>query len=297
EWLEAFDVLTNNGVEARTSEAPIMAAFETRKQAVALLHELRRINESGLHIAYAAFEGDELRAQMPQLSANAAAGIRLDGQRYIDPGAFTNALADSVRARGGEIRTGFRVTGITTERGGHVVRSGAGDAIKADAVVLATGAWLNQLGKDLGVRTRVQAGRGYSFTVPTDEPVPNPLYLAAVRVACTPYQGKLRVAGTMEFRDADAPLFEQRVEAIIKSARPLMTGVHWEERHDTWVGARPVTPDGKPLVGATRVPGVYVAGGHGMWGVTHGPATGRMLAEQITTGKTSAILREFDPTR
>src|SRR5690606_33937203 len=131
ECLEAFDVLTNNGVEARTIEAPIMAAFETRKQAVALLHELRRINESGLHIAYAAFEGDELRAQMPQLSANAAAGIRLDGQRYIDPGAFTNALADSVRARGGEIRTGFRVTGITTERGGHVVRSGAGDAIKA----------------------------------------------------------------------------------------------------------------------------------------------------------------------
>ncbi|MGI5267716.1 NAD(P)/FAD-dependent oxidoreductase [Nonomuraea sp. CA-218870] len=297
ECLEAFDVLTGNGVEAPTIEAPIMAAFGTPKQAVALLHELRRINDSGLEIRYAAFEGDELRAQMPQLSANATAGVRLDGQRYIDPGAFTHALADAVTARGAEIRSGFRVTGVTTEAGGLVVRSGGGDAVKADAVVLATGAWLNQLGKDWGVRTPVKAGRGYSFTVPTDEPVPSPLYLPAVRVACTPYQGKLRVAGTMEFRDPDAPLFERRVEAIIRSARPLMTGVHWEERTDTWVGPRPVTPDGKPLVGRTNVPGVYVAGGHGMWGVTHGPATGRMLAEQITTGKTSTILREFDPVR
>jgi D-amino-acid dehydrogenase len=175
--------------------------------------------------------------------------------------------------------------------------SDTGESLTADAVVLATGAWLNQLGKAWGVRTPVRAGRGYSFTVPTDEPVAGPIYLPAVRVACTPYQGKLRVAGTMEFRDADAPLYQRRVEAIIASARPLLSGVSWEERTDTWVGPRPVTPDGRPLVGATAVPGIYVAGGHGMWGFTHGPATGRMLAERITTGKLSAALREFDPTR
>jgi D-amino-acid dehydrogenase len=189
------------------------------------------------------------------------------------------------------------VSDVRAEAGGHTVVSDTGESLRADAVVLATGAWLNQLGKRWGVRTPVRAGRGYSFTVPTDEPVPGPIYLPAVRVACTPYQGKLRVAGTMEFRDADAPLHQRRVEAIIASARPLLSGVSWEERTDTWVGPRPVTPDGRPLVGATAVPGIYVAGGHGMWGFTHGPATGRMLAERITTGKSSAALREFDPTR
>jgi D-amino-acid dehydrogenase len=44
-------------------------------------------------------------------------------------------------------------------------------------------------------------------------------------------------------------------------------------------------------------PGVFVAGGHGMWGLAHGPITGRLLAEHITTGKQPAALRPFDPLR
>ncbi|EUA26759.1 D-amino-acid dehydrogenase small subunit domain protein [Mycobacterium intracellulare] len=40
---------------------------------------------------------------------------------------------------------------------------------------------------------------------------------------------------------------------------------------------------------------MYVAGGHGMWGLAHGPVTGRLLAEQITTGKQPQALAEFDP--
>ncbi|MFJ2029043.1 NAD(P)/FAD-dependent oxidoreductase [Streptosporangium sp. NPDC087985] len=297
ECLEAFDVLTSNGVEAPTVEAPIMAAFENQRQAVGLLHELQRINQSGLEIKYTAFEGDDVGKQAPQLSPRARAGIRLDGQRYIDPGEFTRSLARAVVARGATIRSGFRVTDVRSGVDGHTVLSSEGDSVRADAVVLATGAWLNGLGKEWGVRVPVRAGRGYSFTVPTDEPVPSPIYLPAVRVACTPYQGKLRVAGTMEFRGPDDPLYQRRVDAIIASAQSLLTGVSWEERTDTWVGPRPVTPDGRPLIGATHTPGRFVAGGHGMWGITHGPITGRMLAEQIVTGKQPAALRDFDPTR
>ena len=80
-----------------------------------------------------------------------------------------------------------------------------------------------------------------------------------MRVACTPYQGGLRVAGTMEFRDADAPLDEKRIEAVVRSTRPLLSGVDWQRRHHEWVGGRPVTPDGLPLIGASRMPGAFVA--------------------------------------
>ncbi|MFC4061207.1 NAD(P)/FAD-dependent oxidoreductase [Planomonospora corallina] len=297
ECLEAFDALAAGGVTAPTVEAPITAAFETERQAVALLHELRRIDRAGLPIEYTALDGDRLRREAPQISPRVRAGIRLDGQRYVDPGAFTQALADAVVARGAEIRSGFRVTGVHTASGGLTVRSDAGDQVRGDAVVVATGAWLNDLARDWGVRVPVRAGRGYSFTVPTERPVPGPVYLPAVRVACTPYQGKLRVAGTMEFRGPDDPLYRKRVDAIVASARPLLTGVSWEEMTDVWVGPRPVTPDGMPLVGATRRPGVFVAGGHGMWGLTHGPVTGRALAERIVTGKDSEVLRDFDPLR
>ncbi len=57
-----------------------------------------------------------------------------------------------------------------------------------------------------------------------------------------------------------------------------------------------MTADGLPVVGQVA-DGLYVAGGHGMWGLAHGPVTGRMLTEQITTGKQPDALRAFDPLR
>ncbi|MPZ85321.1 MAG: FAD-dependent oxidoreductase [Actinophytocola sp.] len=296
ECVEAFDVLTANGVEAPTIEAPITAGFRTSRQAEGLLRELRRLAEVGQPVAHTELSADELRDHVPVASAALTAGVRIDGQRYLDPGGFVRALARSVVARGATMHT-FEVVDVRANRGGVTVHRGNGKALVADVAVLATGAWLSPLASRWGVRVPVRAGRGYSFTVPVDRPVPGPVYLPDVRVACTPYQGALRVAGTMEFRDPDAPGVPARLASIIAAARPLLDGVRWEERRDVWVGPRPVTPDGRPLVGAVRAPGVYVAGGHGMWGLAHGPVTGRLLAEQITTGKQPAALRELDPLR
>ncbi|WP_433407542.1 NAD(P)/FAD-dependent oxidoreductase [Saccharomonospora azurea] len=297
ECLAAFDTLTSAGVTAPTTSAPITALFETPKQATGLLKELQRINASGGHITYRGLEGDELRELAPQASGRITAGVQLEGQRYVDPGAFVHALADAVRRRGGVIQTGFEVTAIRSHRQSVTLESRSGEEISGDVGVVATGAWLDRLARSKGVRVPVRAGRGYSFTVPTDRPVPNPVYLPNVRVACTPYRNALRVAGTMEFQGPDAPLDKARIEAIVSSARTLLDGVHWEKRTDEWVGPRPVTPDGKPLIGATTAPNLYVAGGHGMWGYTQGPITGRLLAEQIVTGKQPEALRAVDPLR
>lgn len=296
ECVEAFDVLTANGVAASTVEAPITAAFATPKQAEGLLRELRRLADAGQRVEHTVLSGDELREQVPLASPALTAGVRVEGQRYVDPGAFTEALARAVVARGATVRL-FEVAGIRTHSRGVTVHPRNGGAVAADVAVVATGAWLSRLAPRWGVRVPVRAGRGYSFTVPVEHPVPGPVYLPDVRVACTPYRDGLRVAGTMEFRDPDAPGVPARLDAVIASARPLLRGVRWEERTDTWVGPRPVTPDGRPLIGAVRAPHVYVAGGHGMWGLAHGPVTGRLLAEQITTGKQPEALREFDPLR
>ncbi|GLU48757.1 NAD(P)/FAD-dependent oxidoreductase [Nocardiopsis ansamitocini] len=295
--LDAFDALTAGGVEEPTTAAPVTAGFRSRRAAIGLIRELRRISDSGLDIDYAVLSGDELRDRLPHASSLVRAGVRIEGQRFVDPGAFTRALAASVRSRGGTIRTGVDVVGLDRDGGGTVAHSRDGERITADVAVAATGAWLSRLAAPRGVRTRVRAGRGYSFTVPTDEPVRCPVYLPEARVACTPYRGGLRIAGTMEFRGPDAPLDGRRIEAIVASARPFLTGVRWAERTDEWVGSRPVTPDGRPLIGASATPGVYVAGGHGMWGLTHGPTSGMLLAEEITTGKRPEALRGCDPRR
>jgi D-amino-acid dehydrogenase len=296
ECLEAFDVLTANGVHAPTNDAAITAAFQTPQQAQGLLRDLRRMAEAGQPVEHVELDADQVRAHVPLVSRAVTAGVRVEGQRYVDPGGFAHALAESVAARGGVFLT-TEVVDVRAHGAGVTVRADFGDVVSADAVVVSTGAWLSRLARRWGVRVPVRAGRGYSFTVPVDRPVSAPVYLPEVRVACTPYQGALRVAGTMEFRDPDALGVPARVDAIVASARPLLDGVCWEERTDMWVGPRPVTPDGRPVIGAVRAPNVYVAGGHGMWGLAHGPVTGRLLAEQITTGKQPAALRRVDPLR
>jgi D-amino-acid dehydrogenase len=296
ECIEAFDVLTAGGVAAETIEAPITAAFTDRHQAEGLLSELRRLADAGQPVDHTVLSGDELREQVPLAGPRLTVGVRIENQRYVDPGRFVHALGRAVVARGGVIET-RTVTGVRAHGAGVLVETADGGPIAADVAVLATGAWLSHLAAPHGVRVPVRAGRGYSFTVPVQRPVPGPLYLPEVRVACTPYQGGLRVAGTMEFRGPDEPLVSARLAAIIASARPLLQGVAWEDRTDAWVGPRPVTTDGRPIIGATRTPGVYVAGGHGMWGLTQGPITGRLLAEQITTGKPPAALHDVSPLR
>ncbi|MEP6629060.1 MAG: FAD-dependent oxidoreductase [Lapillicoccus sp.] len=300
--LDSFDLLRDGGVQAETTEAPsFLAAYRTADQRRTLLEEIEHIHAAGQGIEYDLLTGDEARAVEPLLSREVGAALRLRGQRFVNPGVFVHALADEVIARGGKLATGPSsevLDVVDTGSGVRVVTMGSD--IEADAVVLASGAWLGALARPFGVRSVVQAGRGYSFSVSLEDGVrmpDGPVYLPSQRVACTPLGDRLRVAGMMEFRRPEAPLDARRVQAIAEAARPFLRGADLDDRQDEWVGSRPCTADGLPLIGATRSPRVFAAGGHGMWGITLGPATGRLLAEQIVTGTTPEALAPFSPTR
>jgi D-amino-acid dehydrogenase len=296
--LESFDMLAEGGVEGRTLAAEsFLAAYRTAEERAVLLEEIEHIHAAGQGIEFDVLSGAEARAVEPSLSDEIGAAIRLHGQRFINPGEFVHLLADAVRSRGGAIIDGAKVSEVRdTGTKARVKPEGAAPQ-NFDAVVLATGVWLGDLARQFGVKTLVQAGRGYSFSVPVEHVPAGPVYFPAQRVACTPIGERLRVAGMMEFRAPEAPLDRRRIDAIADAARPLLRGADLDDRQDEWVGPRPCTPDGLPLIGATRSPRVFAAGGHGMWGITLGPATGRLLAEQITTGGRPVELAPFDPLR
>lgn len=282
---------------------PFLECFRTEAERDAALHQLRQAPKgpTGTTVQAQALTGEEARQVEPALSQQITAAIALSGQRFIDPPAFMQALGDAVVAEGVKLVEGIEVASIV-DRGGYVVLTGTDGAERRyDAVVVATGAALGKLTRDFGVRQLVQAGRGYSFSV-TGEQVPKvPLYFSSQRVACTPISSaegpRLRVAGMMEFRAHGAPLDRRRIQAIVSAARPLLDGVDLDTRQDEWVGSRPCTADGLPLIGATTSPLVHVAGGHGMWGVVWGPLTGRLVADNLLSGRTPSELVPFDPLR
>ncbi|WP_342319887.1 NAD(P)/FAD-dependent oxidoreductase [Corynebacterium mayonis] len=296
ESLHAFDELIDNGVKAETHHAPFIIGFENDSQSRGFLAEVEGTIRHGQEIPFERVSLDEARELAPMLSDSLTTIYKMGKQRYIEPDAFCQAIANAVEYRGGTFSTGVEVVRITSTRKPAVELS-SGESLSADVVVIATGAWMPELAKPLGVTTRIQAGRGYSFSVETDNPATCPVYLPNIKVACTPYNGRFRVAGTMEFLHPDESFQPRRVESIIHNTRPLFRGVDWGSRRDEWVGSRPVTPDGLPLVGATRAPNVFTNGGHGMWGIVLGPVSGKLLAKQIATGEVDPILRPFNPLR
>jgi D-amino-acid dehydrogenase len=234
--LSAFDLLAGAGVEAETYEAKsFLAAYRTEAERSVLLEEIEQIHAAGQGIEFEAITGDDAREIEPSLSDEIGAAIRLHGQRFINPGEYVQLLADSVIARGGQIISGVVVKDIVDEIRGVRLVTGDGESDPFDAVVMATGAWLNDLARDFGVRTVVQAGRGYSFSVPIAHVPAGPVYFPAQRVACTPLGDRLRVAGMMEFRKPEAKLDPRRIDAIVEAARPLLRDADLDARTLEWV--------------------------------------------------------------
>jgi len=118
------------------------------------------------------------------------------------------------------------------------------------------------------------------------------------RVALAPYDGALRLAGTMELSGINTNLYEERIAGIRKSADLYLT--NWSEGDEIipWVGMRPMLPDGLPAIGrAPTIPNFYIASGHAMLGVTLGPTTAALIADLMTKGQAEIDLTPFDPAR
>lgn len=300
--LDAFDQLAAGGVTAPVEEptrpaAPFLAAFANEQDRKELVNELDHADGA---VTYDLLAEEQLRQLEPALGKASRYGVQLHGQRFINPGRFVAALADAVVKGNGTVLGDTTVTGVTQSADSVTVEVDGGEPITADAVVLASGTWLGALARRHGVRRLVQAGRGYSFTVHPEKVPAGPVYFPAQRVACTPLgtpQEGLRVAGMMEFRSPEAPLDPRRVAAIVAAAEPMLTDVDWSARTDEWVGSRPCTTDGLPLIGRTRSDRVFVAGGHGMWGIALGPLSGRLLADQVVGAGADPLLTSFDPLR
>lgn len=299
EAVGAYEHLVAGGVAEPIRPAePFILGFSRERDLHVTLEEFDTVRSRGGEVSVQRLSGAEARRREASLGHGVSDALVLDGQFFIDPGSFVRSVAEAVRKRGGKILAGATAERLRQMAPAGVEVSLAGrERLYADVAVIATGATLSQHARQFGVKTLVQAGRGYSFSVDIDHIPDGPVYFPAQRVACTPINGRLRVAGMMEFRRPDAPLDPRRIDAIVAAAEPMLTGVDWEDRHDEWVGSRPCTPDGLPLIGGTNAPDVFVNGGHGMWGIALGPLSGRMLADRIATGNDSPVIRGFDPLR
>jgi D-amino-acid dehydrogenase len=259
---------------------------------------LQRLQKSGYAGTFEVLDREEVLSAEPMLSDDIAGGILAASERHVRPESFTAALIEHLRDLGAELREGERVVALEPAAGGWLMRCGAHE-LGARTVVLAGGAETAPLLRPLGISLPLEGAKGYSLTQhSSDLHLRRPIYLLDSKVAVSPFDGALRLAGTLELGTSGLGIDRRRVAGMESAARRSIR--RWPSTADwtTWAGLRPMAPDGLPVIGP--VPGhknLHLATGHSMLGITLAPTTAEVLAPVILDGQLSPELAPFSISR
>lgn len=222
---------------------------------------------------------------------------------HLTPGRFMAALQAQVQQHGAKFLWESNVVAAQRDGGDRLrsLRTSGGVEIAADEFVICGGSWTPGLARMLGLRIPIQAGKGYSLTLPQPRQLPQLCSICTeARVAVTPMGSTLRVGGTMEIAGLSEDINPLRVRGIIESFCryfPEFTPADFAGVRP-WCGLRPCSPDGLPYVGRTaKFTNLSLAAGHGMMGLSLGPVTGKLVAEILSGEKPAWDLSLLSPDR
>ena len=238
---------------------------------------------ASLGIANVPLDRDAARALEPSLAPVFRHAVHWTGAVSVsNPLALTRAYAARFAALGGLSFTGDARTLHRVNP--HWRVDTASGPLDAGDVVIALGPWLPDVLDPLGIKLPFAAKRGYHrhFSAQGNAALARPVLDAENGYCLAPMEQGIRLTTGVEFAARDAPPTPVQFERLLPAARELFALGEPVEAQP-WLGARPCFPDSRPVIGrAPRHDGLWLACGHAHWGLTLGPATGRLLAEMMT---------------
>jgi glycine oxidase len=271
--------------------------------------ELRRIHDLQRSLGLEAewLPPRRCRQLEPGLTPSFNGGVHAAGEAAVDPRALARALVVALHAAGAEVRTGCEVVGgvLEGERlvGVRAVGEGAGAGgeaeLRADAVVLASGAW-SGVAEWLpeAARPQVRPVKGQVLELRTrDGAAPCERILCSERVYLVPRaDGRLIVGATVEEQGFDTAVTAGGTHELLREAYRLLPDVAEMELVDVVAGLRPATPDNLPLAGPGAIDGLLLATGHFRNGILLAPWTAERIAETLAgKGAWSRLETPGDP--
>lgn len=252
--------------------------------------EAERACQAGLDVSV--LDRDELDDLTTPLPASVQGGVYYHQDALLHPVRLVEGLEKHLRQKGVALRTDTAVVGFEQQKGTIRALRTTQETLQAKEIVLAAGSWSAPLAQELDLSLPVEPAKGYSvtFEAPDERPA-IPFILTETKVSVTPMNGQMRFAGTLELAGFDASVDPHRVKPILETAAEYVPDVDpgTPEEADVWVGFRPCTPDGLPVIGRVpRYDNLVIATGHGMMGVSMAPITGQLVAE-IVQGETPSI--------
>jgi glycine oxidase len=245
-------------------------------------------------VACELLSGSEVTARERALADDVVGGLFFPEDGQVDPRLYTRVLALAASRLGVQFRFGCPALGFLRE-GGRVVRVHTDlDGILTDYVVVAAGAWSGTLGTLLGVDLPVSPSRGQILKLLAVPPLLNhtvhwdEIYLTART------DGTILIGSTVEFVGFDTSVTVEGAYFLLKRALQIAPGLHEAAIVDHWAGLRPFAGRELPILGpAPGLENVFIATGHFRTGISPSALTGQLVAEYVTTGRTSIPLDDF----
>lgn len=263
-------------ISAQLHQRGALWCYETKDGFEAGFEGRRRRRELG--IIMEELSGHEARRLEPALGPRTVAAAFTPQWMHVDdPAMVIAALRRDVVAGGAAMLKGD-ASGI---KGDRLVLAD-GPSIPFRRLVVAAGAWSGRFARDCGDRILLESERGYNRTIPSPGvTVSRELIFPERHFVATPMSCGLRIGGASEFRGLTVAPDYRRSAALAKLA-----GLYLPElvanRGTDWMGHRPATPDGLPVIGRSpRRRDVYYAFGHGHLGFSLAPVTSRIIADLI----------------
>ncbi|KWF70451.1 D-amino acid dehydrogenase [Burkholderia pseudomultivorans] len=228
---------------------------------------------------------------LPDDEAGDCARFTRELRALCEANGVTFRLRTELRAldvAGGRVR-GVRIATHDLRDDGHRTRDDA--PLAADAVVVALGVDSARLLRPYGIDVPLYPVKGYSATlaVVDDEKAPRAALMdESLKTAITRFGPTLRVAGTAELGSRHAALRQQALDTLMKVLDDWFPQAADRGSARFWVGRRPMTPDGPPLLGASGIDGLWLNVGHGSTGWAMSMGSGKVLAD-LVTGRTPEI--------
>jgi len=227
----------------------------------------------------------QLEPALTPLREQLAGAIHYVDDETGDAYRFCVALAERAREQGVEFHFRTEVTALEARAGRLAGVLTRGGRLIADRYVVAAGSYSTRLLKSVGVALPVRPAKGYSVTFDPSPAQPTlriPVLDDHFHAAVVPVGNGIRAAGTAEFAGYDLTLRPERIRNLLT----LLQAVLPQGRFDPakargWCGLRPMTSDGVPVIGPTRIANLFVNTGHGPLGWTMAAGSGRVLADLI----------------
>lgn len=245
----------------------------------------------------------DMEPQLEGLRTQLAGALYFPDDGCGDAFAFCEQLARTSTDRGGRLLTDCEVLQIRIEHGRTVGVLTQRGLLEADRVIVAAGNGSTALLHACGVALPIQPVKGYSLSIDCSEiaDLPRiPVADRAVHGAVIPLGRRLRVVGSAELAGGDLRVRQQTVDGLwrlLASIYPHLAARLDRTTAQAWAGLRPMSADGLPFIGATRVAGLYVNTGHGHMGWTHAAGSAALLADLLLGLRPAIDPRPFDPGR